>query len=138
MPYKKGESGNPGGRPKTAATLAVALRALLLRRATPGGERNRDLLVAALLTAALNGDMVAMRLIFERIDGKVPDNLELTGKGGGSVVVTHDIGYDEYARVFGRLVSGWLGVAAEDGDPESLDSADSYGTTGRLSDPAGS
>jgi hypothetical protein len=68
--------------------MAPALRALLARHADPDGKTNRDLVLEALLQAAVAGDVQAMKVIFERIDGKVPEPIEVTGAGGGPIVLT--------------------------------------------------
>ncbi|MDZ4178025.1 MAG: DUF5681 domain-containing protein [Coriobacteriia bacterium] len=66
--FLPGHSGNPGGRPRTAA-LADRLRERLLE-ATSDGDTLADALVDQLLQAALDGDGQARKLVWEYIEGK--------------------------------------------------------------------
>lgn len=68
--WQKGQSGNPGGRPKD--TLTPLLRELL----NTNDEAEKRVIVKALLGAAKltgRGQVAALKEIFDRIDGKVPD-----------------------------------------------------------------
>ncbi len=86
MPWKPGESGNPTGRPSKRNALAPALRTLLGRKQLDG-RTNKQALLEALLETALSGDVQAIKLIFERVDGKVPEPIEISGKDGGSIEI---------------------------------------------------
>ena len=75
--WKKGESGNPRGRPKkrdtlTDLTLANLIRQTLRKRCHMDREKRTwgELLVHALLQSALKGNASASKLILERHDGK--------------------------------------------------------------------
>lgn len=57
--FKRGESGNPGGRPKGSADKRTSLREML--------ESNADALVHKAIEMAKDGDAVALRLCLERI-----------------------------------------------------------------------
>ena len=68
--FQPGQSGNPGGRPKD--TLTPLLRELL----NTDNEAEKRVIVKALLSAAKvmgRGQVSALKEIFDRIDGKVPD-----------------------------------------------------------------
>jgi len=73
--WKPGESGNPNGRPKGAATSFERVLAQELERQVPGDPNfgdegricRRRRLVRALLDAVERGDSWAVRLAFERI-----------------------------------------------------------------------
>ncbi|HPP29052.1 MAG TPA: DUF5681 domain-containing protein [Phycisphaerae bacterium] len=72
-PFKPGQSGNPGGRPKGRKSITAALRRLL-----DSGIDGKDLyeaLAKAGLSKALKGDHKFWSEILERIDGKVPDRI---------------------------------------------------------------
>ena len=59
MGFKKGKSGNPGGRPKGIADKRTALRDLL----TPHAEKLVDMAVSM----ALAGDTAALRICIDRL-----------------------------------------------------------------------
>jgi hypothetical protein len=68
--FKKGQSGNPKGRPKGKSITAQ------LRKLMDEGLEGRDLadaMAKAAYKAALKGDHRFWKEIIERLDGKVPD-----------------------------------------------------------------
>lgn len=99
MPWKKGQSGNPKGRPKRGKTLAETLRALMdAERDHPlkPGERATgwELLVESTLIHAINGDPTAQRICWTYLDGLPAQRLEHSGPGGRAiphVVVTAEL-----------------------------------------------
>jgi len=66
--FKPGQSGNPAGRPRNV--MGEALRSRLDRLADDGRPL-ADHLAEALLQCALQGDVSAIKVIFDRVDGKV-------------------------------------------------------------------
>ncbi len=71
--WKKGQSGNPKGRPK-GTSIARAIRALL-----EDGVKGDDLqkaLARVAISRALNGDVRFYQMVLERTDGKVVDKVE--------------------------------------------------------------
>jgi hypothetical protein len=82
--FSKGQSGNPGGRPK-GRSCAAMLRDILDEEAKlkdrPAGHgiSVRELLMRKLVDQATKTmDPALLRIIFERSDGKVPDRIETT------------------------------------------------------------
>lgn len=69
-PFQPGQSGNPGGRPKTKI-LTDALR-LHLDEKDKAGVTNAEKLARALVARALTGDVSAYREICDRVEGKSP------------------------------------------------------------------
>lgn len=61
-PFPRGKSGNPGGRPKDDCSPTSHLK----QWATP---ENLKKMVDAVGTAAISGNMKAVDLIFDRLDG---------------------------------------------------------------------
>ena len=84
MPFAKGQSGNPKGRPVGAikwATFSSVLKAELLKEGR-GGEVNKEMLCRELVKIALNGESEAVRLkaiemIVNRIDGTPRQSVEV-------------------------------------------------------------
>lgn len=74
MGFKKGQSGNPAGRPKKGEALTDILKAFLDKK--DGSKTRKQQLVERLYDLAMAGEVSAMKYIFDRIDGKVPDKLE--------------------------------------------------------------
>ena len=64
MPFKKGQSGNPKGRPKGTQDRRNQLRELL-------GSRSKEIVEKA-VEMALEGDPTAMRLVVERLVPALP------------------------------------------------------------------
>jgi hypothetical protein len=76
-PWKKGVSGNPGGRPKKKL-IDEALEELLL-------SNNSELAVAIakkLLVRAKSGEVKAIQLVAERVEGKAKAKMEVSGPDG--------------------------------------------------------
>ena len=77
-PWKPGQSGNPGGRPKRKL-IDEALEELLLRN-----DSELALAIAKkLLARAKTGEVKAIQLVAERVQGKPKRQLELSGPDGG-------------------------------------------------------
>ncbi len=92
-PVKGGPSPNPSGRPKDILTQA-------LRRLVDDDEAKQ--LMRALLAECRDGNVKAMALAWERLEGKVTDKHELSGPDGaplatGSPVVA--LSSDELRRI---------------------------------------
>ena len=76
--YMKGNTGNPGGRPKN--TLTTILKERMIEDVLTGDKwlTTADLIVDQAIQLALEGDMQAIKWIFERVDGRpIPMRLEL-------------------------------------------------------------
>ena len=76
--YIKGHTGNPGGRPKN--TLTTILKERMIEDVLIGDKwlTTADLIVDQAIQLALEGDMQAIKWIFERVDGRpIPMRLEL-------------------------------------------------------------
>jgi Family of unknown function (DUF5681) len=77
-PWKPGQSGNPGGRPK-GRLIDEALEELLL-----SNDSELALAIAKkLLARAKTGEVKAIQLVAERVQGKPKRQLELSGPDGG-------------------------------------------------------
>jgi hypothetical protein len=60
----------------------------IMREKDADGLTNREKVMQALLLAATEGNIAAIKEINERLDGKVEQREEVTGKDGGPLVVT--------------------------------------------------
>ena len=69
--WKPGQSGNPNGRPKTRPFKDALDRVL---RAVGQGDEQKglDQLASAMFAKAMNGDVAAYKEIADRYEGKVP------------------------------------------------------------------
>lgn len=61
-PFKPGVSGNPGGRRRGTVSLAAAL----VRNLT---KQDADAIAQRLIALAKSGDIPALRLLFDKLDG---------------------------------------------------------------------
>ena len=77
-PWRKGESGNPSGRPKRPLTDAYNAQ---LARVKEGDRQNRtyaQLIAEAMMKQALKGNVMATREITDRIEGKARQAVDVT------------------------------------------------------------
>lgn len=70
--WAKGESGNPQGKPKGCLSLTAALKKRLAERPELVGQ-----IIDVWIEQILAGNFPFFRELIERIDGKVPDKVEL-------------------------------------------------------------
>jgi hypothetical protein len=68
--FQPGQSGNPGGRRKGSRNLTARLREIVEREAKDGKDYG-DLVMEALVKAAKKGDVKAIAIMLDRIDGKL-------------------------------------------------------------------
>lgn len=82
-PFKKGQSGNPAGRPKKLPGLDALLADVL------GDEKDgvtaADAILRKLRQMAISGNIRAAEILLERAYGKAKQPVEHTGKDGGPV-----------------------------------------------------
>lgn len=76
--FKPGQSGNPGGRPKGTSLTALLREAV--DREDGAGRTVGDVLIDVLIGIARAGDRQAIKDVFERVDGKLTDKLEIDDK----------------------------------------------------------
>ena len=85
MKFKPGESGNPKGRPKKAEALTEILRTQLAKAKIqyPDGSQlvAKEALAAKLIELAMEGDVPALKYIYDRIDGKPAQSIDLDHSG---------------------------------------------------------
>jgi hypothetical protein len=75
--FKKGRSGNPGGRPRGSLSLTVELRRILADKSHDGRTR-AELFMDAMLKVAAKGNGAAINQIWNRIDGPVKSEQDLS------------------------------------------------------------
>ena len=84
VPFKKGQSGNPNGRPKGARGLSTILREMLdedikvIENGVEVRKQFKDVIVRKLLKKANDGDLRAIEQIFDRLEGKPKQEIEQT------------------------------------------------------------
>lgn len=90
--FKKGQSGNPKGRPK--ANLTSILKEEVAKQLRAKGKSVEidgvkvsvaQALIKKLIGKALNGDMKAMQMLFDRNDGKCVETVQQQIKLDGAV-----------------------------------------------------
>lgn len=88
QPFKKGQSGNPNGRPKGALSRSTLVKKWLLAKEdsvnpiTNKVERmtQADIATLALIQKAKNGDVNAFKELMDSGFGKVTDKIEMDAK----------------------------------------------------------
>lgn len=90
MTFVKGQSGNPGGRPKTKPLTALILKEL--DKKAPGTKfRQGELAVWKLVQLAIAGEGWAIKEILDRVEGKAVQPLEHSGADGTGLEFTIQI-----------------------------------------------
>jgi hypothetical protein len=113
--FPKGKSGNPKGRPK-GKSLTNQLREALREIEANTGEQYDVLLVKRLLDKAISkGDMKAIQMIWERLEGKPTQQHEHSGLNGDPIAMKHE--YEVMLAEIDNMDNLWAGVAeATDGE----------------------
>lgn len=72
--FRKGKSGNPKGRPRKQGTISKLVLDTLAQTCVSDTERRTfaELFVRTILQAAIRGDVSALKIVWERHDGKLP------------------------------------------------------------------
>ena len=85
--WQPGQSGNPAGKPKGTRSLSTILREALDKEVPKVGVNMTygEAIIRKLMGGALHGDMRAIKLIFERMEGV---KIEMTHDGGVEVKFT--------------------------------------------------
>lgn len=86
-PWKPGQSGNPGGRPKKIITGMIEAE---LARVVPGDKERRtwlQLMVQAQIRQAIKGDVKSFAEITDRVEGKAMQALQMSGPNGSAIQV---------------------------------------------------
>jgi hypothetical protein len=77
--FKKGQSGNPKGRPKKVPKLEEVIENVL-GEVNAKGESVPEVILRRLVTSAKNGSIKAAELLLDRTYGKVKQGVELSGE----------------------------------------------------------
>lgn len=96
MTFKPGQSGNPGGRPKKGFSIREHLRGMMGEEVTiPGKDGKPDtvltkgaIISSKLFQAAASGDLTAIKMCLDNIDGPPAQRLEHTGQDGAELKPT--------------------------------------------------
>lgn len=88
--FKKGQSGNPKGRPKgTLRDIKVVLQDLLSQE--KNGTQLIDGLMSVVVNKALKGDLKAVDMLLSYSYGKATQRTEITGAEGEPIEIKHDL-----------------------------------------------
>jgi hypothetical protein len=88
--YKKGQSGNPNGRPKSALKdIKVVLQDLLSQE--KNGTQLIDGLMSVVVNKALKGDLKAVEMLLGYTYGKATQRTEITGAEGEKIDFTINV-----------------------------------------------
>jgi len=85
--FKKGESGNPAGRPTGTRNLSTILREMLeedidvVIDGVKTKKQFKDAIIRKLLQKANGGDLRAIEHIMDRMEGKTTSHMDVTTKG---------------------------------------------------------
>lgn len=91
--FKPGQSGNPGGRKKE--WLTQILREYMSITDPRAKQSRAEKVAVALYREAVKGDVQAIKYIFDRIDGKVKEAVELDIPEGLKITLVRKEAGDE-------------------------------------------
>jgi hypothetical protein len=75
--FKKGQSGNPKGKPKGVRHFSTLIKEAIKKVAEGDAEPADRLIVKQLVDKAKKGDLAAIDRIMDRVDGKAEQNINL-------------------------------------------------------------
>ncbi len=102
--WKKGQSGNPKGRPRKADCLTSLLKEEI-EKIDPDDQQKRthkELIVIATMALAKKGNATALKEVWERMDGKVKDKLEIQDSPN-AILLAKALSRKELEELHGRL-----------------------------------
>lgn len=77
MPFERGQSGNPKGRPRKGKSLTEALEKVLKQK-REDGRKNYDALADTLVKLAIEDkNITAIRYIMDRVDGRPKETISI-------------------------------------------------------------
>ena len=87
-PFNSKTAAAAGKKSKRGVSLKRALRELLQKEADKNGQLSPENIVRAMADHGMQGNSAMLKLMFEYVDGKVKDELEVSGTGeDGSIKV---------------------------------------------------
>ncbi len=91
--WKKGQSGNPKGRKPKEKCLTELMRQMLNER-HPTDDKKRtwlQMIVEATLRLAMKGNATALREVWERMDGKIPLDVDMESEDTLFIISEKDL-----------------------------------------------
>jgi len=79
--FKKGQSGNPKGRPKKGYSITEWFREMLNNQ-----PEVKESIGQSIVKKAIEGDAAAQRLVWQYMDGMPQQNIDHTSKGESIVI----------------------------------------------------
>lgn len=111
-PFKKGQSGNPKGRPKGTFSLTTELKKQLAENPSA-----KEAIIERVLDMAVDGDLDAVKMVWERTDGRPKQEVAAT-------VVTHTpvdlskLSDEDLDLIHEKLASATLSPDDDDSDSD--------------------
>lgn len=86
--FKKGETGNPNGRPKLTKLTEALRDQIAADNPNAPEETIAQAIAKALIDRALVGDVQAIREVFDRAEGRAPVTLDVGNADGEPMLIT--------------------------------------------------
>lgn len=103
--FQPGESGNPAGRPKGSRNLSTILKEMLEEEITvdlgdgkKAKKAFKEVIIRKLIKKAADGSEKAIATIFDRVDGKAQQFIDVSSGGEPITAGTHVVEFRDYTR----------------------------------------
>jgi hypothetical protein len=106
--FKPGQSGNPSGRPKNVLSKSLRKKLEELESDAPDARSNADLITDKLVTLALGGNLEAIKIVLDRMEGRPRQSIS--------------VDVDEHGRRE-RKLQNFLVESEREGDPLTREQA---------------
>lgn len=79
--FQPGQSGNPAGKPKGIRHMSTLLEEAIKKVAEDTGTPEDIAIIKTVIDRAKKGDMKAIEHIWDRLEGKAPQSIDITTDG---------------------------------------------------------
>jgi len=115
--FKPGTSGNPAGRPKGSKSGSAVLKGMARQMLDPKtGLSAIELICAKLLSQAMDGNLAAIEMFFNRIEGRPGTRVEVPEENWQELAELHGLSEEDVINEARKLIESGLNPSDENAD----------------------